>query len=284
MSLTSHEPRFFFSLGANGREQHSDPASVERPSLRPLRLSDRNCAAVSALPDVRNDGLEADHGRALPGSATGADVTIHRRLRHCLALVAGHRRWVAGVAFGAVTLLACILLGRRLTGSSWPLAHARMLLVAAAAVCYFVSLSHVQAAPPVRATTPARRAAWLRKQSRAASCVPAGLSDQDRNAAPAGGIRISLEAIALSIISSASSMGGDAAPRSPRPPPPVRSTRPLLVVVASGPVAASLPMSARLVRLPLDAAAMPGHRRRPRSAHIAPPGAEREHRRSLLAC
>ena len=41
--------------------------------------------------------------------------------------MARHRRWVAGAVFAAVTTVACLLLGRLLTGSSWPLAHARML-------------------------------------------------------------------------------------------------------------------------------------------------------------
>jgi hypothetical protein len=53
--------------------------------------------------------------------------------------VAERRRLVAGVVFAAVTLLACVLLARRLTDSSWPFAHARMLLVGVAALCYFVS-------------------------------------------------------------------------------------------------------------------------------------------------
>ena len=49
------------------------------------------------------------------------------------------RRPVAGVGFAAVTVVACLLVGEHLTNSSWPLAHARMLLVTLAAVCYFVS-------------------------------------------------------------------------------------------------------------------------------------------------
>jgi hypothetical protein len=49
------------------------------------------------------------------------------------------RRPVAGVGFAAVTVAACLLVGEHLTNSSWPLAHTRMLLVALAGVCYFVS-------------------------------------------------------------------------------------------------------------------------------------------------
>src|SRR5205823_774373 len=49
------------------------------------------------------------------------------------------RRLVAGLIFAAITVAACLLVGRRLTTSSWPLAHTRTLLVALAAFCYFVS-------------------------------------------------------------------------------------------------------------------------------------------------
>jgi hypothetical protein len=48
-------------------------------------------------------------------------------------------RVLAGVGFTLVTITACVLLGQRLTHSSWPLAHARMELVVPAALCYFVS-------------------------------------------------------------------------------------------------------------------------------------------------
>src|SRR5438105_5482364 len=51
----------------------------------------------------------------------------------------GRRRFVAGLVFAAVTVAACLLVGQRLTSSSWPLAHTRTLLVALATVCYFVS-------------------------------------------------------------------------------------------------------------------------------------------------
>jgi hypothetical protein len=51
-----------------------------------------------------------------------------------------HRRCVTGVGFTLVTVTACVLVGRRLTHSSWPLAHAQMPLLAFAAVCYLTSL------------------------------------------------------------------------------------------------------------------------------------------------
>ena len=46
---------------------------------------------------------------------------------------------MSGIAFALVTIAACVLVGQRLTHSSWPLAHARMALVAPAALCYFAS-------------------------------------------------------------------------------------------------------------------------------------------------
>src|SRR5207253_955565 len=49
------------------------------------------------------------------------------------------RRIAIGVAVAAVGIAACVLVARRVTDSSWPLAHARPLLVAAAAGCYFAS-------------------------------------------------------------------------------------------------------------------------------------------------
>jgi hypothetical protein len=135
-------------------------------------------------------------------------VTPIRRRRRCVALIARHRRLVFGVVFAAVTLLACVLLARRLTGASWPLAHARMLLVAAAALCYFVSFI-------------ARARGWRRLFPRGecpgqARCLASvGAAAASGTVLPfrldylvkigtlrrLGGIRISLEAIALSIVS-----------------------------------------------------------------------------------
>jgi hypothetical protein len=48
-------------------------------------------------------------------------------------------RLVTGVGFTLVTVTTCVLLGQRLTHSSWPLAYARVLLVGLAALCYFAS-------------------------------------------------------------------------------------------------------------------------------------------------
>src|SRR5919197_3249327 len=56
-----------------------------------------------------------------------------------IAWTRAHRRFVTGVGFALVTVTACVLVGRRLTHSSWPLAHAQMPLVVFAAVCYLAS-------------------------------------------------------------------------------------------------------------------------------------------------
>jgi Lysylphosphatidylglycerol synthase TM region len=46
---------------------------------------------------------------------------------------------ISGLVFAAVTVGACVLLGKHLTGTSWPLQRAHMGLVAAAGVLYFAS-------------------------------------------------------------------------------------------------------------------------------------------------
>jgi Lysylphosphatidylglycerol synthase TM region len=204
---------------------------------------------------------------------------------------------VAGVVFGGVTLLACVLLGRRLTGSSWPLAHARMLLVAAAAVCYFVSF--VVRARGWRRLFPrdecpgqARCLASVGAAAASGVVLPFRLDYLIKigTLRRLGGIRISLEAIALSIIS----LGiVDAVAMLPLSISATATTSsglrgPLLVVVAFGACCFILLLtSARLVRLPLlrrsrRLATVAGHV----SAHIAAAG-----RRSasiaglyLLAC
>jgi hypothetical protein len=169
-------------LGANGREHHGErscAACVERSSLRPLRLSDRDSGAVPTLPDVRYQGLETGRPHSPAGPASGANVTIRRRVRLGAEVLARRRRLVGGLLFAAITSLACLLLARLLTGSSWPLAHVRPQLVAAAGFCYFVSFV-VRARGWRRLfrakSAQARRTAWHRSGRRppAASCSRSG--------------------------------------------------------------------------------------------------------------
>lgn len=110
--------------------------------------------------------------------------------------------------FAALTVAACVLLGQRLTQSSWPLAHARMLLVVLAAVAYFASYV-------------ARARGWHRlfprqQQPEQARCLASvGAAAASGVVLPfrldylikvgtlrrLGGVRVGLEAIALSIVS-----------------------------------------------------------------------------------
>jgi hypothetical protein len=188
-------------------------------------------------------------------------TTARRRLQLFLALVAAHRRLAAGLVFAAVTLLACVLLSRRLTGASWPLAHARMLLVGAAALCYFASF--VVRARGWRRLFPrdecpgqARCLASVGAAAASGVVLPFRLDYLIKigTLRRLGGIRISLEAIALSIVSlgmvdaiamlplSISATATSAA----------ELRGPLLVVVAFGIGCCILLLSsARLGRLPL---------------------------------
>jgi hypothetical protein len=178
-----------------------------------------------------------------------------------LRFVSTHRRVIFGVVFAAVTMSACFLVGQRLTHSSWPLAHARPLLVAIAAVCYFSSFV-------------ARARGWHRlfpceQQPDQARCLASvGAAAASGVVLPfrldylvkvgtirrLGGIRIGLEAIALSIIS----LGMvDAVAMLPLSISATATSSanfrgPLLIVVVFGLACCVLLMaSARVVRLPL---------------------------------
>jgi hypothetical protein len=177
-----------------------------------------------------------------------------------LRAVSARRRVIVGVVFAAVTISACVLVGQRLTHSSWPLAHARPLLVAIAAVCYFSSFV-------------ARARGWHRlfpreQQPDQARCLASvGAAAASGVVLPfrldylvkvgtirrLGGIRIGLEAIAFSIIS----LGMvDAVAMLPLSISATATSSanfrgPLLIVVAFGLACCVLLMaSARVVRLP----------------------------------
>lgn len=177
------------------------------------------------------------------------------------AISAPRRRVAAGGVFAAITIAACVLLGQRLTHSSWPLAHARTLLVAIAAACYFASFV-------------ARARGWHRlfpreQQPDQARCLASvGAAAASGVVLPfrldylvkvgtirrLSGIRIGLEAIALSIIS----LGMvDAVAMLPLSISATATSSasfrgPLLIVVAFGLACCVLLVaSARVVRLPL---------------------------------
>ena len=193
---------------------------------------------------------------------SGVDVTAIRHHGRLVAVSSTRGgRIVAGAAFALVTLLACVLLARRLTDSSWPLAHARMLLVGVATVCYF--LSFVVRARGWRRLFPSNeRPAQARCLASVGAAAASGIVLPFRldylvkvgTLRRLGGIRISLEAIALSIVSLgivdavamlplsiSATAAGSASLRAP-----------LLVVVAFGVGCCILLFaSARLVQLPL---------------------------------
>jgi hypothetical protein len=159
--------------------------------------------------------------------------------------------------------VSCLrLLGRRLTDSSWPLAHAPMFLVGPAALCYFASLvlrarGWRRLFPgdecPDQGTLPGLCRGRGSERHRAA--VSARLLLKIGMLRRLGGIRISLEAIALSIVS----LGMvDAIAMLPLSISATATSSadlrgPLLVVVAFGVGCCILLLaSGRLVRLPLS--------------------------------
>jgi len=118
------------------------------------------------------------------------------------------RRLVFAFAFAAVTLGACVLLGRRFTNTTWPLQRAHMDLVAGAAALYFASyvlralgwqkLFPVAARPDrarCLAACGAAAASGVVLPFRLDYLVKIGTLRRMR------GVKLGLEAIALSIIS-----------------------------------------------------------------------------------
>ncbi len=170
-------------------------------------------------------------------------------------------RVVAGVGFTTLTACACVLLGRRLTGSSWPLAHAHVTLVVLAGVCYLASF--VLRARGWRRLFPgesqpdqARCLASVGAAAASGAVLPFRLDYIVKvgTLRRLGGMRIGFEAIALSILS----LGiVDAVAMLPLSISATATSSaslrwPLLVVVAFGAgCCALLVAGARLVRLPL---------------------------------
>ena len=178
-----------------------------------------------------------------------------------IASMRAHRRLVTGVGFALVTVTACVLVGGRLTHSSWPLAHAQMPLVAFAALCYLASF--------VLRARGWRRLFPLGQQPDQCRCLASvGAAAASGAVLPfrldylvkigtlrrLSGVRIGLEAVALSIVS----LGMvDAVAMLPLSVSATATSSaslrgPLLIVVSFGlGCCALLVGSARLVRLPL---------------------------------
>lgn len=172
-----------------------------------------------------------------------------------------NRRRLVGVVFSAITIAACVLVGRRLTHTSWPLAHARALLVAIAVTCYFVSF--VVRARGWRRLFPrgerpdqARCLASVGAAAASGAVLPFRLDYLVKigTLRKLSGIKIGLEAIALSIVS----LGMiDAVAMLPLSISATATSTanfrgPLVIVVVFGlGCCALLAASARIVRLPL---------------------------------
>jgi len=117
-------------------------------------------------------------------------------------------RLVTGVCFTLVTVTACVLVGRRLTHSSWPLAHAQMLLVGFAAICYFSSFilrarGWHRLFPPEQQPGQAQCLASVGAAAASGVVLPFRLDYLVKvgTLRRLGGVRIGLQAVALSIIS-----------------------------------------------------------------------------------
>ena len=178
-----------------------------------------------------------------------------------VAWVRRRGRVVTGVGFALMTITACALVGQRLTHSSWPLAHARMTLVAPAVLCYFVSFI-VRARgwrrlfPPGQQPDQARCLASVGAAAASGAVLPFRLDYLVKigTLRRLSGVRIGLEAIALSIVS----LGMvDAVAMLPLSVSATATSSaalrgPLLIVVAFGLGCCMLLVGgARLVRLPL---------------------------------
>lgn len=173
----------------------------------------------------------------------------------------GRRRLVAGVAFAAITVAACLLVGQRLTTSSWPLAHTRTLLVALATVCYFLSFilrarGWHRLFPREQQPDQARCLASVGAAAASGVVLPFRLDYLVKigTIRKLRGVRIGFEAIALSIVS----LGMvDAIAMLPLSISATATTSagfrgPLLIVVAFGLACCALLLaSTRLVGLPL---------------------------------
>jgi hypothetical protein len=182
-------------------------------------------------------------------------------LKFGTAVAPHRRRFVAGVVFGLITVAACILVGRRLTHSSWPLAHAHATLVALASVCYLASFvlrarGWHRLFPRDQQPGQGRCLASVGAAAASGAVLPFRLDYVIKvgTLRRLGGIRIGLEAIALSIISLGMVDSIAMLPLSISATATSSSSLrgPLLIVVGFGIGCSALFVgSTRLVRLPL---------------------------------
>src|SRR6266542_4535363 len=119
-----------------------------------------------------------------------------------------HRRFAGGAVFTVVTVAASLLVGRRLTHSSWPLDHAQPALAAAAALSYLASFvfrarGWHRLFPSRECPDQARCLASVGAAAASGAVLPFRLDYLVKVGMlrKLGGIRVGLEAIVLSIIS-----------------------------------------------------------------------------------
>jgi uncharacterized membrane protein YbhN (UPF0104 family) len=200
------------------------------------------------------------------------------------------RRFVAGIVFAAITVAAALLVGQRLTSSSWPLAHTRTLLVALSTLCYFVSFilrarGWHRLFPPEQQPDQARCLASVGAAAASGVVLPFRLDYLVKigTLRKLKGVRVGFEAIALSIIS----LGMvDAIAMLPLSISATATTSagfraPLLIVVAFGLACCTLLMaSTRLVGLPV---LRRSKRLRRISDHVTAHSAAGGHRDALIA-
>jgi uncharacterized membrane protein YbhN (UPF0104 family) len=182
------------------------------------------------------------------------------------------------------------LLGERLTQSSWPLAHARPFLVAIAAVCYFTSFvararGWHRLFPREQQPDQARCLASVGAAAASGAVLPFRLDYLVKvgTLRRLGGVRIGLEAIALSIISLGMVDAVAMLPLSisATATNPANFRGPLLIVVAFGVACCVLlTASAQLVRLPL---LRRSDRLRRISAHVSAQSAVGGRRNAIVA-
>ncbi len=213
-----------------------------------------------------------------------------RRLGTAVGWVRTHVRIAAGAGFTLVTIAACLLLGQRLTQSSWPLAHARLPLAALAALCYLASFvlrarGWRRLFPPGPRPDQARCLASVGAAAASGAVLPFRLDYLVKigTLRRLSGVRVGLEAITLSIVS----LGMvDAVAMLPLSVSATATSSadfrgPLLIVVVFGLGCCALLLgSARLVRLPL----LRRSRRLQRvSDHVAAHRTRRGRRSAILA-
>jgi Lysylphosphatidylglycerol synthase TM region len=118
------------------------------------------------------------------------------------------RRVIGSFAFAAVTLVASVLLAKRLTHTSWPLERANLELVCGAAACYFASfvfraLGWQKLFPAAARPDRARCLAACGASAASGAVLPLRLDYLVKigTLRRMRGVKLGLEAIALSIIS-----------------------------------------------------------------------------------